>query len=100
MNDFPWEPLDYTKIPEVTPCGICDKPMYLLKVNKHVCFWVHKGEDIRKCKAPIAFKTSFTHGMKEWLKAKEEGLKKQIEKGRVRKNKKKRVRKGNPQSTV
>lgn len=82
VNRFPWQPLDYTQIPEQETCGLCNKPMYLLKVNPHVCFWVHRGEDIRKCKAPIAFKTSFTHGLKAFLEEKERELAKQIAKGK------------------
>lgn len=88
VNKFPWAPLDYAKIPEVEDCGICGKPMYLLKVNQHVCFWVHRGADIKACRAPIAFKTSFTHGLREFIEQKEKELKKQIAKGRVCNDKK------------
>lgn len=88
-NKFPWQPLDYTKIPIVVNCDVCTQPMHLLRINDHVCFWVHLGPEMKKCPAPIAFKTSFTHGLKEFLENKEKELKNQIDRGRMGKNKKK-----------
>lgn len=82
VKQLAWKPLDYSKLPIVESCGLCEQPMHLLKVNEHVCFWVHDPVDAKKCKAPIAFKTSFTHGVKEFLQNKLEGLKENVEKGR------------------
>ncbi len=82
IDKYPWPPLDYTQIPEIESCGLCGKPMEILRVNSNVCFWVHNPEDAEKCKAPIAFKTSFTRGVREFLDHKLSQLEKNIAKAK------------------
>jgi len=45
-------------IDKVKVCKFCGELMHLIKVNKLVAFWVHKGEDVEKC----ARKNTFEKG--------------------------------------
>lgn len=45
--------LDKLSLPEDTDkvkgCNFCGGYLHLVKVNPIVCFWVHRGEDVKTC---------------------------------------------------
>ena len=45
-------------IDKVKVCRFCNELMHLIKVNKLVAFWVHRGEDVENC----ARKNTFEKG--------------------------------------
>jgi len=36
-------------IDKVKVCKFCNQYLHLIKVNRLIAFWVHKGEDVEKC---------------------------------------------------
>ena len=35
--------------PETRTCKFCNEPMHIVRLNKHIAFWVHKDKSIEIC---------------------------------------------------
>lgn len=74
---FEWQPLNLAEEPDTILCDRCGQPKTALKLNENIMFWVHRGEDLKKCR-DIDYKTSFLQHLAAELKLKQEQLARQI----------------------
>ena len=55
-------------LPIERPCRLCDQMLHLLKLNDRVAFYVHRGDELKVCKA-ISPKTSFMNALRDLRRA-------------------------------
>lgn len=79
VNPYSWNPLP-ADLPKKQKCKNCGQYMQLLKLNEHVAFYVHRGQQLGKCTF-IAFRTSYLKNLHAFIMDKSQHLQDQIPKG-------------------
>lgn len=77
QNPYVWQPLNLNDLPQTKQCKMCGQNSHLLPLNEHIVFWVHQGEETKKCTC-VAFKTSYLNGLKSVLEEKKQKLNRQV----------------------